>query len=240
MDLKEIIEKCNTLSDIAICIYNKNNYYNRKRVKKILLENNIDFKEWKESKRKKPNICLFCGKEIEGKNSCRKKFCNSSCAASFNNKQRGSLSEETKEKISNSLRKDKTNKNKNTCLKCGKTLKKGQKNYCSNECRYKSQKENYINKWKSGLVNGLSGKYNLNKIIRNYLLEKNDFKCEICGWGEKNIYTDKIPLEVHHIDGNYLNNKEENLQVLCPNCHSLTNTYKSHNKTGRKNRNIYN
>ena len=30
-----------------------------------------------------------------------------------------------------------------------------------------------------------------------------------------------------------MNNKEENLQVLCPNCHSLTETYKSHNKEGR-------
>jgi hypothetical protein len=35
-----------------------------------------------------------------------------------------------------------------------------------------------------------------------------------------------------------LNNNEDNLQVLCPNCHSLTNTHKNHNKKGtRKNRN---
>lgn len=68
------------------------------------------------------------------------------------------------------------------------------------------------------------------------MLEKNNYKCELCGWGEENTYTHTIPLEIHHIDGDYTNNKEENLQVLCPNCHSLTETYKSHNKNGRKRR----
>ena len=41
-----------------------------------------------------------------------------------------------------------------------------------------------------------------------------------------------------HIDGNYMNNKEENLILLCPNCHSLTQTYKganrNHGRQGRK------
>jgi len=46
-------------------------------------------------------------------------------------------------------------------------------------------------------------------------------------------------MEIEHIDGNYLNNKENNLTVLCPNCHSLTSTYKGTNKNGRKTRNKY-
>lgn len=53
----------------------------------------------------------------------------------------------------------------------------------------------------------------------------------------KNIYTNNIPLEIEHIDGNYLNNKEENLILICPNCHSLTSTYKGANiRFGRKER----
>ena len=49
-----------------------------------------------------------------------------------------------------------------------------------------------------------------------------------------------IPLEVKHIDGNYLNNSEENLMLLCPNCHSLTSTYKGANlNRGKKERSIY-
>lgn len=69
--------------------------------------------------------------------------------------------------------------------------------------------------------------------VKNYLIK------QICGWGEINSYTKKVPLEVHHIDGNYLNNNEENLQLLCPNCHALTSTYKAANKNGRKGRDKY-
>ena len=38
-----------------------------------------------------------------------------------------------------------------------------------------------------------------------------------------------IPIELHHIDGNRFNNKLDNLQILCPNCHALTDNY-----SGRK------
>jgi hypothetical protein len=52
-------------------------------------------------------------------------------------------------------------------------------------------------------------------------------KCENCGleeWRGK-----KIPLEVHHIDGDELNSNLSNLQILCPNCHALTDNYKGKN-----------
>lgn len=38
-----------------------------------------------------------------------------------------------------------------------------------------------------------------------------------------------IPLEVHHIDGDRSNNKICNFQLLCPNCHALTDTYRGKN-----------
>ena len=44
-------------------------------------------------------------------------------------------------------------------------------------------------------------------------------ECEICGaseWQGK-----KLPLELHHKDGNHYNNNLDNLQILCPNCHSI-------------------
>ena len=54
------------------------------------------------------------------------------------------------------------------------------------------------------------------------------------------IFTNVIPLEIEHIDGNYLNNRESNLTLLCPNCHSLTATYKGANQgNGRKDRKRY-
>ena len=59
-------------------------------------------------------------------------------------------------------------------------------------------------------------------ILRKKLIEdgiKKD-ECEKCG----NIewMGQKIPLELHHKDGNRFNNELENLEILCPNCHSLT------------------
>ena len=54
------------------------------------------------------------------------------------------------------------------------------------------------------------------KLIRDGIKER---KCEICGnfqWQGFNL-----PLELHHKDGNHYNNNFDNLQILCPNCHSI-------------------
>jgi 5-methylcytosine-specific restriction endonuclease McrA len=34
---------------------------------------------------------------------------------------------------------------------------------------------------------------------------------------------------LHHINGDRLDNRLENLQLLCPNCHSQTSTYSGRN-----------
>lgn len=48
--------------------------------------------------------------------------------------------------------------------------------------------------------------------------------CENCGLSEWQGV--EIPLEIHHIDGDKTNNTIENLQILCPNCHALTDNYR--------------
>lgn len=48
-------------------------------------------------------------------------------------------------------------------------------------------------------------------------------QCECCNlteWQEQ-----PIPLEIHHKDGDSLNNELDNLVLLCPNCHALTENY---------------
>lgn len=57
------------------------------------------------------------------------------------------------------------------------------------------------------------------------------WKCEKCGRTEWE--GQKIPLCIHHIDGNHINNQIENLQVLCPNCHAQTDNYCGRNKNKR-------
>jgi Zn finger protein HypA/HybF involved in hydrogenase expression len=54
-------------------------------------------------------------------------------------------------------------------------------------------------------------------------------KCEQCGWAEQSI-DGRIPLELDHISGNRYDNRLENLQILCPNCHSLRPTHRGKNK----------
>ncbi len=63
---------------------------------------------------------------------------------------------------------------------------------------------------------------------RRQVLERALHKCGTCGrsrWMGK-----KIPLELHHVDGDHRNNNVNNLQLICPNCHAQTSTYKNRNK----------
>lgn len=63
-----------------------------------------------------------------------------------------------------------------------------------------------------------------------------DTSCMKCGWAEVNPHTGLIPTEVNHIDGNRRNCRPENLEILCPNCHSLTPTHKGANQARVKSR----
>lgn len=54
------------------------------------------------------------------------------------------------------------------------------------------------------------------KLIRDGIKEN---KCEICGMSQ--WFGKILPLELHHKDGNHFNNSLDNLQILCPNCHSI-------------------
>ena len=62
------------------------------------------------------------------------------------------------------------------------------------------------------------------KLIKEGLKEA---KCEKCGNIEWNNLP--IPLEVHHKDGNKENNQLDNLEMLCPNCHAQTDSYRGRN-----------
>ena len=65
--------------------------------------------------------------------------------------------------------------------------------------------------------------------VKTRILEEGikEHKCECCGLSE--WLGQPIPLELHHIDGDRTNNVLRNYQLLCPNCHSFTDSYRGKN-----------
>ena len=128
-------------------------------------------------------------------------------------------------------------KTRNNCANCGKETSRPGYKYCSNACQIKYQYQNYIKKWKSGEIEGLQNPGIVSRHVKRYLRNKYRNKCCLCGWDKINIKTKQVPLVADHIDGNWRNNIENNLRLLCPNCDSLTSTYAGLNRgNGRKNR----
>ena len=154
-----------------------------------------------------PKKCGHCDSilDYEGR---FKKFCNSSCAASYNNHKRLTAST-------------------NTCPCCSKIIGKNSK-YCSVRCQKDFESAETVRKWLAGEKTGLTA-------VRRHIKQQQDGKCAECGisdWNGKDI-----TLELEHKDGNSENNSPENLCLLCPNCHSQTPTYKAKNKgNGRHSR----
>lgn len=73
--------------------------------------------------------------------------------------------------------------------------------------------------------------------LRVWLTEDHGYNCARCGIDSYNGLP--ITLQVDHIDGNAGNNLPSNLRLLCPNCHSQTETFGGKNKgNGRKARGL--
>ena len=139
-------------------------------------------------------------------------YCSQNCAAHVNNLKRPHLL--------------------TICLRCGGKTKRSYYKYCSNKCQTTYQHNQYIQRWKKGLENGEIGvntkatSYHL----KRYLLETYGNKCTECGWSRVNQFTGKVPLEIDHKNGDSHDNSENNLRLICPNCHSLSQNFRNLNK----------
>lgn len=123
---------------------------------------------------------------------------------------------------------------KKTCKSCKSEMidNRGRtKTYCSVQCKRDYDYKEYITKWIAGDINAVTrGNGSISNYVRRWLKEQYGECCWECNWCEINPTTGKIPIEVDHIDGDYTNDNPDNLRLLCPNCHSLTPTYKARNK----------
>lgn len=95
--------------------------------------------------------------------------------------------------------------------------------------------------WNKGKKIPSKTKFQLNEILKkdstygSYKLKlrlfKEGLKKEICERCKMDTWMGKpIPLELHHINGDNNDNRFENLQILCPNCHAQTDSYRGFNK----------
>jgi len=152
--------------------------------------------------------CAHCGKFLAAEKQ-QNKFCNQSCAAKHNNRlypKRGDGKERN-------------------CLQCGTRLSgRLKQKYCSHKCQ-----------WIFSTLKAIIDSENGDRVTRavayrKYLISIHGAKCMKCGWSEKNPITNTVPIEMNHIDGNSTNTKLNNLELLCPNCHSLTPTHRGLNR----------
>ena len=195
--IKEAIQNSTSWQNVCSILKLTNNSYNSNWLKEFVEKENLDISHFTKRITKKeyeqhPKRCKVCNNIIPWEHRDNE-YCSHSCAAQITN-----------------LGQKRSHSNK-FCKNCGKELLSSQKIYCSIECKNEFEQEEYINNWKAGLETGLSGKYQISDRIRKYLFDKYDCKCQLCGWNKVNPTTNKVPLQVHHIDGDCTNNKEENL-----------------------------
>jgi hypothetical protein len=158
------------------------------------------------------NICqnILCLNETKNP-----KFCSRSCAATVNNQGvRRNLQLGTKIKL-------------DSCLYCDKLLKTHQYKYCSTNCSNAHKTKTRLDQW---LLDGsIAPNTKQDDPIRLYILAEQGSKCSICLNGT--MWNDlPIVFVLDHIDGNSENNWRSNLRLVCPNCDSQLDTYKSKNK----------
>lgn len=139
-----------------------------------------------------------------------KKFCSNECRNTFYRKN--------------------SPKDKNLKIVCPRCngRKTPQAMFCM-KCNGAVKSEEKVQNWLSGEWDGNCGKNTLSTTIRKYLLDLAEYKCSKCGFNKNHPVDGKSILEINHIDGDGNNHSPDNLEVLCPNCHALTENYRGRN-----------
>jgi hypothetical protein len=186
--------------------------------------------------------CKFCGKSLLGLDHYnRRSYCNKDCWRNNLRKVMPSSRKCARDGCNNiipvgrdkrqkfcshscsALKSNPLRRRYKFCLNCGNILTKTQMKFCCSNC-------GILFRVKYKIDNG----YLISQeTARNYYIILRGYKCEECKltkWKNQPIF-----LSLHHIDGNYQNNKPENVKLLCGNCHPFTDTFGTKNMgKGRK------
>lgn len=177
--------------------------------------------------------CLNCRSLITGKYRKHRKFCNSSCSATYSNFRKVRNKKECL--FCKTIYETSCNHSKycsNSCSSLSKTKEKIElvcdncsssflkkkaiadksiKHFCTNDCK----REFYVkNSQERGIFHTHNGKSSIST-YRKLAFKIYDAKCYYCGYCK---HLDV--LQVHHMDENRNNNSIENLRIVCPTCHS--------------------
>jgi hypothetical protein len=191
------------------------------------------------------HICERCG-EIMTTKFGSGRFCSRACANARDH------SEETKEKISQALIKPeelkvkrirpkaepkpklpKVKKQPDYCVVCGKALGEHHSTpYCPTHLNEHKQ-ELKLQHWLETGETGLAADTTIRGIYREYIMEQQKHCCAICGmpdeWNGK-----PLVFVLDHINGDAAYSARENLRLICPNCDSQLDTFKSKNKNSAR------
>ncbi len=115
------------------------------------------------------------------------------------------------------------------CLNCNKDIAyrhySNLHKFCNHDCQGSYRAKVLLEKYKADFV---QGKVSNRPRLKQILTEDRGYKCEVCNidsWNGK-----KIVLQVDHIDGHSENNMPSNLRLICPNCHSQTDSFAGANR----------
>ena len=185
-DVYELFNSFAKIGDIYAYYGVSDNGNNCKYLKSVMKEIGFDSDIYK-SRNQNKRYCKQCGKELKRE---QKLFCSNSCSASYNNVLRNPMSDETKNKIRNKLKREKCKNDTNIrlCAVCGKVLSGGRTKFCSKEClaigkKYKKKKNvEIVCQWCGKSFIGRSdrkycspvclGEHNKNKRIQLFLSGK--------------------------------------------------------------------
>lgn len=150
--------------------------------------------------------CLQCSSKTSNP-----KFCSRSCSAKHNNSKFPKRSPE------------------GSCKGCSTSITSS-RTYCDTcwPSHITDRRNKKIMSWLSGEWRGGTDRV-LSKVVRDYLLKQANYSCSKCGFNTPHPDDGKTILEVNHINGDGLNHSPENLEVICPNCHALTSSYRGRN-----------